>query len=447
MLGTGYRAELARVAAVLLTLVLAAACGALPEAATPARPFAGPRPAPLVGVDMIYQDAPHVLLRAFADPERGAALAATLENGVGVTVIRLNSFGFYSFLGPERSVELRRLTEQRNVFPWFPIDDVVDFVVRYDLKIVAGLNPEDGPEAAVAYVERFRARGALDRIVAIELGNEPHLSHRPWQPEEYAAASAAIIRALEPFGVKFAVSLTVGSEAKTPTGISDDDYTRRELAALDAELRLAERDDIYGVVHLYARGVDPATVDRLSAIVHPVAPRMRYLITEYNIRSTLKDNAHLTDDYAIEFIEKTGRLVAHPDVAGLFVHGVPYHSVVYWVGDARITTVSGYGDARLTGDAATPGWHLTPAGRMYGLFARELWRGELLDHTEAAGVQTWTARWPDGSLRLGVLNATDAPLARAFTLDGAEIAVTLGPRSGVVYTTAGEVGRVELREP
>lgn len=445
MLRTGYRADLARTAAVLLATTLAFACGARHESQSPSRPFAGPRAAPLVGVDMIYQDAPHVLLRAFSDPRRGAELAETLKNGVGVTAIRLNSFGFYSFLGPERSAELRRLTQQRNVFPWFPIDDVVDFVVRHDLKIVAGLNPEDGPEAAVAYVERFRARGALDRIVAVEIGNEPHLSRRPWQPEEYAAASAAIIRALEPFGVKFAVSLTVGSEAKTPTGISDDDYTRRELAALDAELRLAERDDVYGVVHLYARGVDPATIDRLSAIVHPVAPRMRYLITEYNIRSSLKDNAHITDDYGIEFIEKTGRLVAHPDVAGLFVHGVPYHSVVYWVGDSRITTVSGYGDARLTGDAVTPGWHLTPAGRMYGLFARELWRGDLLDHTDAGGVQTWTVRWPDGSPRLGVLNATDAPLARSFMLDGVEVAVALGPRSGVVYTPAGELARVELR--
>ena len=393
---------------------------------------------------MIYQDAPHVLLRAFADPARGAALAETLKGGVGITAIRLNSFGFYSFLGPERSIELRRLTKQGNIFPWFPIDEVVDFVVRHDLRIVAGLNPEDGPEGAVAYLERFRARGALDRIVAVELGNEPHLSHRPWQPEEYAAASAAIIRALEPFGVKFAVSLTVGSEAKTPTGISDDDYTRRELAALDAELGLAGRDDIYGVVHLYARGVDPATVDRLSGLVHPVAPRMRYLVTEYNIRSTLKDNAHITDDYAIEFIAKTGRLVVHPDVAGLFVHGVPYHSVVYWVGDSKITTVSGYGDARLTGDAATPGWHLTPAGRMYGLFARELWRGEIVGHTDEGDVQTWTARWPDGSLRVGVLNATEAPLSRSVAVGGAAVSVSLGPRSGAVYTSAGEIARVEL---
>ena len=110
-------------------------------------------------------------------------------------------------------------------------------------------------------------------------------------------------------------------------------------------------------------------------------------------------------------------------------------------------TVSGYGDARLTGDAVTPGWHLTPAGRMYGLFARELWRGEIIDHTDAEGVQTWTVRWPDGTLRFGVLNAADVPLARSFKLDGVEVAVALGPRSAVVTTSAGEIARVELRTP
>jgi hypothetical protein len=399
-----------------------------------------------MGVDMIYQDAPHVLIRAFGDERAGAVLGGVLRDRVGVTAIRLNSFGFYSFLGPDRSIELRRQTKQRNNFPWFPIDEVADFVVRNDLRIVAGLNPEDGPEAAVAFVERFRLRGALDRIVAVELGNEPHLSHRPWQPEEYAAASAAIVRALEPFGLPCAVSLTVGSEAKTPTGISDDDYTRRELAALDAELGLSTRDDLYGVVHLYARGVDPAVVDRLNGLVRGVAPRMRYLVTEYNIRSSLKNNDQLTDEYGVELVEKTGRLVAHPDVAGLFVHGVPYHSVVYWSGDGLRATVSGYGDERLSGEALRPGWHLTPAGRLYGLFAKELWRGELLDHTDEGGVQTWSVRMPDGALRTGVLNATDAAVERTLAVGDAAMRASLAPRTGAVFAAAGEVARVTLGE-
>lgn len=403
-----------------------------------------PRSAPLLGVDMIYQDAPHILIRAFGHEGKGDELADVLQSRLGLTAIRLDSFGFYSFLGPERSAELRAQTQQHNAFPWFPIDEVARFVARHRLPIVAGVNPEDGSDAAVEFVRVFERAGALDLIVAVELGNEPHLSKRPWQPEEYARASAAIIRALEPLGVRCALSLTVGSESKTPTGISDDDYTRRELAALDAEIPLADRDDLYGVVHLYARGVDPGAIDRLDGLVKPVAPRMRYLVTEFNVRSSLKDNAQLTVAYGLEAIEKTSRLVAHPSVAGLFMHGVPYHSVVYWSGDAGIQTVSGFGDPRLTGDALAKGWHLTPIGRLYGLFAREVWRGDLLSFVDEGPVQVWTTRFPDGEVRAGVLNATGVPLARTIEVGGARVDVALLPRSAAVYTAAGELAREVL---
>ncbi len=446
MVRTGLRGWRSRGAAAALAALFCVSCQSGLTGQQPPASFVGSRPAPLVGVDMIYQDAPHILIRSFVSGVQGDRLATTLKSDLGLTAIRLNSFGFYSFLGAERSAEIRRETQQGNIFPWFPIAEVVRFVADHDIRIVAGLNPEDGPQAAVQFVEHFRQGGALDKIVAIELGNEPHLSRRPWLPEEYAVASSSIIRALEPYGLQFAVSLTVGSEAKTPTGISDDDYTRRELAAFDRELSLASRDDIYGVIHLYARGVNPGSIDRLNSLVRPVAPRMRYLITEFNIRSTLRDNAQLTVAYGLEFIEKTSRLVAHPDVAGLFVHGVPYHSVVYFSDASGIQTVSGFGDARLTGDALSHGWHLTPAGRMYGLFAREVWRGELLGFVDEGPVQIWTARMPDGELRLGVLNATAARLDRTVTLGDTNIPVALAPRSAIVLSAAGEIGRVELPE-
>lgn len=403
-----------------------------------------PRAAPLVGVDMIYQDRPHVLIRAFGDPARGDELAEVLRDRLGLTAIRLDSFGFYSFLGPARSAELRRQTQQNNSFPWFPIDDVARFVAEHDLPIVAGVNLEDGPDSAVTFVDRFRAAGALDRIVAVEIGNEPHLSKRPWYPEEYAKAAAAIVRAVTPLGVRCAVSFTVGSETKTPTGISDDEYTRRELAALDAELGLAGRDDLFGVVHLYAGGVDPAVIDRLDGLVRPVAPRMRYLVTEFNIRSSLRDNAQLTIAYGLEALEKTSRLVAHPSVAGLFMHGVPYHSVVYWSGEAGVLTVSGFRDDRLTGEARSPGWHLTPAGQLYGLYAREVWRGDLLDFVDEGEIQTWRVRRPDGEPRTAVLNASASAIDRTLDVGGTSIRATLPPRSAVVFGPSGELARVVL---
>ena len=195
---------------------------------------------------------------------------------------------------------------------------------------------------------------------------------------------------------------------------------------------------------MYASGVDPASIDHLDEIVHPVAPSMRYLVTEFNIRSSLADNAQLTSEYGLEFIRRTSQLVAHPSVAGLFVHAFPFHSVAYWVGDAGIATVSGLSDTRLAGDDAEPGWHLTPAGELYGLFARELWRGELVSFEDRGAVQVWTTRWPDGSLRLGVLNTGPQNVTVARQLDDRLVEVSVGPRGAVVASVAGELGRVQL---
>jgi hypothetical protein len=434
-----------RIAAAALAACLAVACTVActdSRADRTSRDAGLPREAPVFGVDMIYQDAPHVLIRAFADPALGGDLTRLLRDRVGLGAVRINSFGFYSFLGPERSAELRRETQQGNIFPWFPIEGAIRWVRASGLRVVAGVNPEDGPEAAVALVERYRAAGALEQILAIEIGNEPHLSKRPWQPEEYAEAAAAIVRALEPYGVPVAVSLTVGSEAKTPTGISDDDYTRRELETLDRLLGLGERDDVYGVVHLYAGGVDPGAVDRLDELVRPYAPRMRFLVTEYNIRSRLRENQQLTPEYGLEHIAKTSRLVAHPKVAGLFVHGVPYHSIVYWSGDSGVQTVSGFRDPRLRGEALAPGWHLTPAGEGLALCARELWRGELVDYEESDEVQIWSTLLPGGEARVGVINVSGWAVERRVEIGRATLDVHVDGRSIAVFSSTGEVGRV-----
>lgn len=407
-----------------------------------------PRPAPLVGVDLDYMDAPHVLLREFRGRARGmdvdSGAGHVLRDSLGLGAVRFNSFGFYSFHGPDATEAIRAETHAPNRFPWFPVDEVAEFAGENGLRLVLGLNPEEGPDAAVELAERLQSLGLLQNVAAFEIGNEPHLSKRPWTPEDYAVSAGAIITALAPYEIPCAVSLTVGSESKTPTGISDDEYTRRTLVALDTSISLARHPNLFGVIHLYGAGVDPASIDRLDGLVRPIAPYMRFLVTEFNIRSSLRDNAQLTDDYGLEFIAKTGRLVAHPDVAGLFVHAFPYHSVAYWVGDAGIATVSGYADPRLRGRDLEPGWHLTPAGRLYGLFARELWRGVLLTFEEHGPVQIWTTRAPDGTERLGVLNTGGNMVSVGRRLDGRLVELTLGPRSAAVRSGGVELGRVEL---
>lgn len=402
-------------------------------------------PAPYVGLDLIYYASPpFVLIQAFNRPRFGTAFGTALRDLAGISSVRFSSHGIYSHVGPIRMGHLQHETKLPNRIPWFPIENFARFVVEQNLRVVVGINPEDGPEAALDLVERFRSAGALDRIIAVELGNEPHLSARPWPPEEYAAVAASIIRALEPTGVRFALPLTLGPESKTPTGLSDNEYTRRQLRALDAIVPLADRADIYGVVHLYARGVDPRALDALDVLVRPFAPRMQYLITEYNIRSTLAENQHLTSPYGLEWVKRTGRLVADSRVAGLFAHGVPYHSLLYWCDGRGLATVTHLGDPRLAPDELTAGWHLTPAGRLTALLASQLWRGEVLAFRDEGDVQCWLVRLPGGELRGGVVNCTDMSQRREIDLGNGPVRIEAAPRSAIVYGSSGEVGHVEL---
>lgn len=431
----------------VIAVVAAALSGVVGSSTRKAPGPIGPdrnQPAPIIGVDLIYYATPpFVLIEAFTNPEAGARAGTALRELAGVTSVRFSSHGLWSARGQHETLALRREVKLPNYFPWFAAERLVDWVVAQDFTIVLGINPEEGPEAAVSLVRTFADRGALHRVVAVELGNEPHLNHRPWMPEEYAEAAAAIIRALEPFDVKFAVPLTIGTEDKTPTGITDNDYTRRQLLVLAERIGLGERDDVYGVIHLYSRGVDPRTIDALNEIVRPFSPRMRYLITEYNIRSTLAENQQMTTPYALEFVERVGRLVAHPDVAGLYVHGVPYHSVLYWSGRGVITA-AGLGDDRLSPEERSPGWHATPVGRLHGALARHLWRGEILAFHDEGAVQGWIVRTPEGQTRAGLFNGTDGSVSRVFDLGGGRVEIAVGPRSLVVATESGEVARVTL---
>jgi hypothetical protein len=397
--------------------------------------------APLIGVDLIYADYPHVLIKAFQDQPLGRALSAALRHEAGVAAVRFSSHGFYSARGERATERLREETKAPNQYPWFDVAGVGRFARRGKLGVVVGVNVEEPPSAAVEMVEAFRAEGAT--IVAVELGNEPHLSHRPWQPEEFGHSAAAIVRALEPYDVQATIPLTLGSETKTPTGLSDDEYTRRLLRTVTEELGRERVARLLGVIHLYSRGVNPGTLDRLAELVRPWAPEMRFLVTEYNIRSSLADNDHLTTGYALEFLARTGQLVAHPRVEGLFVHGVPYHSVLYWAGDG-VVTVSGQRDARLSGADLAEGWHPTPAGRLLALFGNYVWAHELLEWKNGRKVQVWRVRTAAGEERLGVLNTCGRTLRIDEQIDGVRIRAAVPPRSAMVYSAGGYVAGVEL---
>lgn len=401
------------------------------------------RRAPFLGTDTVYADAPHVLIDGWQNKENGQRLAEALRSA-GVRSIRFNFAGIYSPRGPAATAQIKAENKTTNQFPWFPVDDFADYIAAHDFTTVLGVNVEEGPAVARDVLQKFIDRGIKSKIVAVELSNEPWLNHRPWQPEEYAARAADVIEGLTPMGVRFALPLTVGNDNNTPTKLSDNVWNTRMLRALAARIDLKNRTDIYGVLHLYAGGVRAGTVDQFNKTVRPFAPRMRYLVTEFNIRLGLQGNPHLTNEYAMEFARKLADVMAAPDIEAMYVHAVPYHSILYWANGKRIATVSRQRDARLTGDALSRGWHLTPAGKVFGLYSRLAWNGEVV--TFRGGKQSyWAVRAPDGRLVVTILNDSGKATRKKATIAGREMTLVAPPRAIVCYDQNGqEIERLVL---
>jgi len=287
------------------------------------------RRAPVLGTDMNFADWPHVLIEGWQDRKKGDEMAEAFRSA-GVKSLRFLFGGIYSLRGPEASAAIKRENRATNEYPWFPLDAYVDFVARRDFTTIVGVNVEEGPEVAGEAVEKFVKRGLKSKIVAIELSNEPWLNHRPWMPEEFASRASDVIERLTPLGIAFALPLTVGGDKNTPTKLSDNEWNTRMLRALSARVDLKNRSDVYGVLHLYAGGMRAESINIFNRAVKKFAPKMRYLVTEFNIRLGLEGNPHLTNKYAMELARKLAEVMAEPDVEAMYTHSVPYHSIMYW---------------------------------------------------------------------------------------------------------------------
>ena len=401
------------------------------------------RRAPFLGTDTVYADGPHVLIDGWQNKANGDLLADALRSA-GVRSIRFNFAGIYSPRGPEATARIKAENKTTNQYPWFPVDDFADFIAAHDFTTVLGVNVEEGPEIARGVVQQFVDRKIKSKIVAIELSNEPWLNHRPWMPEEYAERAADIIEGLTSLGVRFALPLTVGNDNNTPTKLSDNQWNTRMLKALSTRIDLKNRTDIYGVLHLYAGGVRSGTIDQFNKTVRPFAPRMRYLVTEFNIRLGLQGNPHLTNEYAMEFARKLADVMAAPDIEAMYVHAVPYHSILYWANGRRIATVSRQRDERLTGEAMSRGWHLTPAGRVYDLYSRLAWNGELISF-RGGNQSYWAVKASDGRTIVTILNDGGRPTKKKVTIAGRDMTITAPPHAIVCYDQNGrEIERLSL---
>jgi hypothetical protein len=400
--------------------------------------------APTLGTDMSFAEMTSPLIEGWLDKEEGAAMAAAFK-GAGLKSLRFSFHGLYSPRGPEATAKIKAENKGTNEYNWFPLDAYVDFIAAHDFTTIVGINVEEGPEVAREAIQRFIDRGLKSRVVAIELSNEPWLNYRPWLPEDFAARAADVIEGLTPLGVRFALPLTVGDDNNTPTKLSDNVWVTRMLRALSTRIDLKNRPDIYGVLHLYSRGVRAATVDHFNKVVRPFAPTMRYVVTEFNIRLSLDGNPHLTNKYAMEFARKLADVMSRSEIEAMYTHSVPSHSILYWSNGRKYATVVRGRDARLTGDAMTRGWHLTPTGKVYELYSRLAWNGAVLTYREGGKQSYWAVRSVDGRVVVTLINDGDKPAQKKDNIAGRDISVSASPRSIVCVDINGkEIERLAL---
>jgi hypothetical protein len=393
--------------------------------------------APTLGTDMSFAATTSPLIDGWLDKTAGNDMAVAFR-GAGLKSLRFLFGGLYSPRGPEVSEELKAENKLPNKYRWFPLDSYVDFIAAHNFTTIVGINVEEGPEVAREAIQKFIDRGLKSRIVAIELSNEPWLNHRPWLPQDYAARAADVIEGLSPLGVPFALPLTEGRDNNTPTRLSDNEWVTRMLRALTARINLKQRSDVYGVLHLYSRGVRGGTVDSFNRVVKPFVSKMRYLITEFNIRHGLEGNPHLTNQYAMEFARKVADVMSRPEIEAMYTHSVPDHSIVYWSNGRKYATVVGGSDERLTGAAMSRGWHLTPTGRVYELYSRLAWNGEVLGYEQKGDQSYWAVRTSDGSVVVTLINDSGKATSKKTDIAGRAVTLAAPPRSIVCMDLSGQ---------
>ena len=400
--------------------------------------------APILGTDMSFASTPSPLINGWLDEKEGDIMAAAFSRA-GLKSLRLLFGGLYSPRGPEATARVKAENKRTNEYQWFPLDAYAEFLRSHEFTTIVGINVEEGLDVARDVVQKFIDRGLKSKIVAIELSNEPWLNYRPWLPEDYAARAADVIEGLTPLGLRFALPLTEGRDNNTPTKLSDNEWVTRMLRALSPRIDLKQRSDVYGVLHLYSRGVRAGTVDAFNKVAKPFAPKMRYLVTEFNIRHTLEDNAHLTNKYALEFARKLADVMSRPEIEAMYTHSVPNHSVLYWTNGRRFATVAGGRDDRLTGPAMVRGWHLTPTGKVYELYSRLAWNGDVIAYRGGDSQSYWAVRSNDGRVVVTLINDSNKGTKKKATIEGREITIAAPARSIVCLDMSGtEIERLVL---
>jgi hypothetical protein len=98
-------------------------------------------------------------------------------------------------------------------------------------------------------------------------------------------------------------------------------------------------------------------------------------------------------------------------------------------------TVVGGRDEKLTGDALARGWHLTPTGRVYELYSRLAWNGEVINYHGGDNQSYWAVK-SSGRLIVSFINDTTKNINK--TLTGTNVPIIAPARSIVCVDPSGK---------
>ncbi|HYV06202.1 MAG TPA: hypothetical protein VFB82_16510, partial [Blastocatellia bacterium] len=120
-------------------------------------------------------------------------------------------------------------------------------------------------------------------------------------------------------------------------------------------------------------------------------------------------------------------------------------SVLYWSNGRRYATVVGGHDDKLTGEAMSRGWHLTPTGKVYELYSRLAWNGAVILFRGGDKQSYWAVRSSGGRVVVSFINDSARATSKRVDVSGRVLTLSAPPRSIVCFESDGkEIERIAL---
>ena len=91
------------------------------------------------------------------------------------------------------------------------------------------------------------------------------------------------------------------------------------------------------------------------------------------------------------------------------------------------------------------GWHMTPTGKVYELYSRLAWNGDVVEYHGGDKQSYWAVTTPAGGVVITLINDSDKATRKKANVDGREMSLSAPPRSIVCFDLNGkEIERLLL---